>query len=349
MISWLPQRRNTPIGVDLGTRSVKLVQFSADYKQLIDASRWDLNVEEGKDASTEELVKAIGYARAGRKFRGRNAVLCLSDRHLFTQNLRIATGDPSEMDRLVLREAAGRLPFPAGEAELQYLEAADIRQGDSVMREVIVMACHRPVLEQCLAVLEQAGLRPVAVDVEPVALQRGAVRQFRRGNDREERTMSVHIGHSRTVIVIAQAEKILFIKYIELGGRQMDESVARHLHMTVPEAAALRKHNGDRRSDQQDPVVAQSVQEALRPIIDRMCAELSMCIRYHSVTFRGQPLVRLLLGGGEASQPLLDELAQRINLKCQLSEPLRGFTAPVEMGRNGQWDVATGLALREET
>jgi type IV pilus assembly protein PilM len=215
------------------------------------------------------------------------------------------------------------------------------------MREVILLACHRPVLEQTLATIEEAGLRPVAVEVEPMALLRGALKQYRRDDDKQQRTLLVEVGHSRTAVVIFEGEDLLFVKYLAIGGRQLDEAVARHLRMTQAEAVALRRNNGDRRADQQDPEIARSVAEATRSVLERLAAELSMCVRYHSVTFRGHPLVRLVLGGGEATPQLLETLANRLNLKCELSDPLRGFENSPSGAHKGQWDVASGLALLE--
>jgi type IV pilus assembly protein PilM len=89
------------------------------------------------------------------------------------------------------------------------------------------------------------------------------------------------------------------------------------------------------------------VAEAARPVIEKLAGELSMCVRYHSVTFRGQPLVRLVLGGGEATPQLLELLSSRLNLKCELSDPFRGLENAPAAGHRGQWDLAAGLALRE--
>ena len=55
------------------------------------------------------------------------------------QNLRVAQATGKELTRIVCAEAAGRLPFDSGEAEIRYLEADNVRQGDSVRREVIWM------------------------------------------------------------------------------------------------------------------------------------------------------------------------------------------------------------------
>jgi type IV pilus assembly protein PilM len=158
--------------------------------------------------------------------------------------------------------------------------------------------------------------------------------------------MFVHFGSGSTVSVIAQGAEVLFIKYLDVLGRQLDEAVARHLNMPLSEAIVLRRNNGDRRIDQQDPDISNGIADATRSVIDRLVQELALCIRYHSVTFRGQPLSQLLVSGGEATAGLVDALASRLDVKCELGDPLRDYPTKLPGGRPGQWDVATGLALR---
>jgi type IV pilus assembly protein PilM len=147
--------------------------------------------------------------------------------------------------------------------------------------------------------------------------------------------------------VIVEGDHTLFVKYIDIGGRDFDDAVAQHLDMPKNEAIALRRNNGDRRADQQDEEVAQSVAEATRPVFEKLISELSLCIRYHSVTFRGKPLMRAVLGGGEANESLCNLLSRRLDLPCDLLAPLREFSEQTRSQRAGQWDVAAGLALRE--
>jgi len=348
MTRLIANNRLGPIGVDIGSRSVKLLQFTRDHERVVDASRWDLPYDNSETLSTppDELSAAIRKARSGRRFRGKNAVLCLSEDQLFLQNIRVPKVDAPEMDRHIRQEIAGRLSFSIAEAEIRYVEAADIRHGDAVMREVIVMACHRPVLDNYLGVIEAAGLRPIAVDVEPLALHRSYWKQCRRDADRNERVMLVNLGFARTSVVISQGNDVLFVKYIDVAGRNMDQAVAKHLDMKLTAATALRRHNGDRRTDQQDPDIARGVAEATRPIVEKLLSELSMCFRYHSVTFRGQSLARMVLSGGEANTQLLELLSTRLNLKAEISDPLRAYPLGGDVGRSSQWDVAAGLALK---
>ncbi|HUT95191.1 MAG TPA: pilus assembly protein PilM [Thermoguttaceae bacterium] len=349
MVRWLAKRRYGPIGVDVGSRSVKLVQFDADHSRVLEAARWDLAPADNTDPDDRagRVAEAIRQAREGRNFRGRDAVFSIGSQNLFVQNIRVPQVTGEEFSRVVCAEAAGRVPFAGDEAEVRYIEAANVRQGDVVRREVILLACHRPVLQRILATAESAALKPVAIDVEPNAMLRCYSKQFRRDEDQQQRAMFVNVGASTTTVVIARGSHAMFMKYIDVGGRHLDDAVARHLKMKHGEAAALRRHNGDRRADQRDPEIARSITESIRPVLDRLANELSMCIRYYSVTFRGQPLERVVLGGGEAGETLVEWLASRLDVSCELGDPLRSYGKPPQGHRIGQWDVAAGLALRK--
>jgi len=349
MVDWLPRARCGPIGVDIGSRSVKLLQFDAARTRVHEAARWELPPEPAAkpERQYERMVEAIQHAREDRNFRGREAVLCLGASNLFAQNIRVSPASGDELTKIVHFEAAGRLPFASEEAEIRYVEADDVRQGDTLRREVILLASYRPALDRLLEVAEEAGLRPVSIDVEPSAILRCYGRQFRRDIDQQSRVMFINMGASNTMALIARGSNAMFVKYLEIGGRHFDEAVARHLKMPLHDAAALRRHNNDRDPKDRDPEIARGVEESVRPMLDKLTHELSLCLRYHSVTFRGQPLTRVVLGGGEANDAMAQWLAARLDVPCELGDPLRPFEKTSALGRNGQWDVAAGLALRD--
>ena len=348
MISRLKSRQPGPIGLDIGSHCVKLIQFSADHSRVIDAARWELPDGETMSAAERwpQVAAAVRQAREGRHFRGRETVIGFGAPELTVQNVRVAKAPGGELDKIVRQEAAGRLPYPVEEAEIRFIEAADVRQGETTKREVILLTCRKTTLIDALSAIEETGLRIAAVDVEPAALLRCYAKQFRRDEDRQQRSLFVHLGAATAVALIAKGTDVLFIKYIDVGGRHLDDAVARALDMTRSEAATLRRHNGDRRADQQDPEITRSVAEATRPVVERLAGELALCTRYHSVTFRGQPLARVVISGGEATPALGELIGIRLDLKWELGDPLRTYEIAVQAGRKGQWDVATGLALR---
>lgn len=347
MLGWLGKSRCGPLGVDIGAQSLKVVQLDGDRREIVDAARCDLPAASDPRQHDEQLAEALVRIREGRAFRGREAVFCLGAGDLFVQNIRVPQVSGDELRRTVTSEAAGRVPFKSDETEVRFVEAADVRQGEAMRREVILMACHRPTIGRLIDVAQRAGLSPAAIDVEPGALLRCYVKQYRRDDDQHRRAMFVNVGAATTKAVIAQGASALFVKYIELGGRQLDEAVARQLKMPLSKAVELRRFSGDRRADQRDPEVARGIQDALRPVLDRLANELAMCLRYFSVTFRGQPIAQVVFGGGEATDALVEWLAPRLNTPCELGNALRPFERAPAAGRLSQWDVAVGLALRE--
>lgn len=350
MLNILQTKRTGPIGVDVGSRSVKLIQLSSDCTRLQEASRWDLpRIAEEDEAHSQEttLAEAIQGACEGRNFRGREAVVCLSNKQLFLQNLRLPRSSSIPLENQIRTEIASRLPFPLEESEIRHIETADVRQGDEIMKEVLVLAAQRSVIDRLLEAVEQAGLRPLALDVEPAALARSYASQFRRDDDQQQRSLLVQVGFAHTIVVVAQHDRLMFVKYVDIGGEDFDQAVASHLGLSLLDAATLRRQSADRRVERQDPEIQRTIAEAIRTPLKRLLDELAMCVRYYSVTFRGQPLARAILSGGEATAPLVSELENRLGIPAEVSDPLRSFPTNLDLGRPGQWDVALGLSLRE--
>jgi len=335
--------------VDIGSRSVKLVQLSADRARIRDVVCWDLPAVTSADPASRsrQLVDMLTQAREGRAFRGRNAVFCLGTAELFIQNMRVPQTTGDELRQVVEKEATSRLPFEAKNAELRFFEADTVRQGDAYRREVIVVACQKPSVQTILSVAQATGLNPVAIDAAPAALLRCYAAQFRRSSDEEMCAMFISVGASCTTVVIARGDSPRFIKQIDFGSRQLDEAVAKNLKMKLADAAALRRHHGDRRADRRDPEIAQSIAKATRPLLESLTNDLAMCTRYYSVTFRGQPLSRVIVGGGEACTGLVEWLSTHLDLACELADPSRPFRQAKLPGRAAQWDIAVGLALRD--
>lgn len=352
MSIWDWTNRNCgPIGVDVGYSGIRMVQLSQDGSRLQAVGRRELPpCEEGDLFSPQRgkaILEAVAALRMQCPFRGRRAVAVLNDRQLLIQNLRVPRVSELPLAQLVRRELAERLPYPAEEAEIRYVNVGEVRQGDRFHRELIVFAARRSILHDIVTVLDQAGLQICAMDVEPATLIRSVLHEYRRDEDRLSRTLVVHIGATRTAVLVVGEQRPLLIKYVMVGGRQFDRAVADHLDMDLRAASALRRHHGDRRADRRDPDVMRSVNEAIRPVIEKLISELAMCCRYYSVTFRGTPLARVVVGGGEADLALARLISGRLNLPGDVSHPFRHVTLQGAVEDEPAWDVALGAALRE--
>ena len=66
------------------------------------------------------------------------------------------------------------------------------------------------------------------------------------------------------------------------------------------------------------------------------------------LTLSTRTIISLNYRKGPVSTGLdVESLSASLDMTCELGDPLRSYDAPASIGRRAQWDVATGLALRE--
>ena len=105
-----------------------------------------------------------------------------------------------------------------------------------------------------------------------------------------------------------------------------------------------------------DSSTDRAVYEAVRPLMGTLARELTMCLRYYGVTFRGAAPQQIMLAGGDSTEPRLREtIAESCNVEvlCDdeietLSTMYPAIRAKVRnaSGSHGAWAVAAGLSIR---
>jgi type IV pilus assembly protein PilM len=245
---------------------------------------------------------------------------------------------------------------------VQIIPAGEVRQGIDVRQEVIVLAARNDDVNSYIEQLHRAGLVVESLDIEPAAIYRSQERFIRRREDEQEVNVLVDIGYRRTQVVIGRGRDISFMKPIDLGSVQLHEAVSRKLGITMDEARALRRRLIEAApgpSLSLDAVkrdsVRQAVFDATRSTMETLGREISLCLRYYSVTFRGQRPVKLRLLGGEAADPLLlGVLNASLGVPVEASNPLFSvdtsrMDASERKGFMSEWAMAFGLSLRLTT
>ena len=91
--------------------------------------------------------------------------------------------------------------------------------------------------------------------------------------------------------------------------------------------------------------------DATRSTTEALAREISLCMRYYSVTFRGHRPGKLRLVGGESADPQIQStLAAALPIPVEASSPLysveTGRMKPSDRrGHLGEWATALGLGL----
>lgn len=349
----LHRSRPLPIGLQLGQQSVTLTQLTGkpERRELCALAHGEIPHEESLSTEERDRETAAVIRRmiADHGFRGRRVVGCLGSHELFVQNVRLPQLPADEIEKVVRWEAEERLPYPVSDAEIRYLRAAEVRQEAGIKQEVILLACHQGVVRRQIHIMEQAGLTPVAIDVEPCAVLR-SLRRTDTAPDAARRQAFLSLDDRATTVIFTEGERILFLKYVSGGGHHLDVAVSRHLSLGLEEAARIRESvTASSELDDTDDV-HRSVIDAIREPLDAMSSEIELCLRYYKVTFRGKPLDRIVVTGREASHWLVEFLSQRLGANCVLGNPFENmadpFAASAVHERPWRWTTAVGLSLK---
>lgn len=342
----LPWERVSPIAVDIGSSSIKAVQLTADRREVVEAAECQLPaLTESAEDSDGLLAEALRDLLREHRFRGTRAVMALGFEELIVQNIRISPVPGKSLSQIVLEEAKSRANVDFNDSEIRFLEAGTVQQGEMQRQEVVLMAARNSAVARRLRLAELARLTLVAVDAEPLALVRVGIRQYRRQTDQNQTMMFVHVGARSTLVVTVRNERPLFAKYLAIAGRDFDQALARQFQFPLDSARSLRRTYGDRRKAERDPDVVTAVRDCLRPIWNRWLEEISRCVRYCNVTFRGQPLEKIVISGGEATAELKEQMSAFFDVPVEILDCFRAIACPAHVARSPLWDVALGLAL----
>ena len=356
-LSWFSSKLS-PIAVDIGTETIKLLQVEPrDGQHRLAAAACEVIPEDvrAKNADREAFVSDALRKMLNDGFRGKQVVTCLPANVMAFQHLRMAKMNPEELAKALPFEAAGKLPFDANRAVLRHTISAEVYQNQEARQEVIVMAAPRDAVDRHLNLLSKQKLEVVGIHVEPNALIECFGHLYRRKGDENICTLFIDIGAGATHVVIAHGKNMVFAKHVQVGGDLLNRLVADALKVGVAQAKDMRIRAGRQQAqaarlpagvvsigaDQNthplgrqnaaagaalagiDPETAARVCEATAGAVESLIGELQMCVRYYESIFPGRVVDRAIFVGGESRHiSTCQKIAQRLGLPATLGDPL---------------------------
>ena len=130
VLSWFSNKLS-PIAVDIGTETIKLLQVEPREGQCrLAAIAGEVIPEEarGKAADREAFVTEALRKMLAEGFRGKQVVTCLPSNAMAIQHLRMVKMNGEELAKALPYEAAGKLPFDANRAVLRHTMSAEVYQ-----------------------------------------------------------------------------------------------------------------------------------------------------------------------------------------------------------------------------
>jgi len=354
--NWITRSQTIlPIGLDIGHSSIKMVQLAVrDNDVRILASdralvNWDDVVED--EARHDVITRTIRQMLDRSRFKGRDVISALPPEKLRITSLRLADAEMDQAERTLRKEAAHRFGLDPRVDAINYVLAGNVRQGDELKSEFILFATDDKTIQNHIALLEGAGLRPCGIDAGPCALFRNFERTMRRQEDRERTIIFIDVGHRHTIVVFGRAGEICFVKQMAFGAARFAEDIAAKLDISTADAESIRRKM--KSGESVDAATRRTVVDTLHATAEHLAAEISLCLRYYTVTFRGKRVERaVLVGGGVHETTLLDVMKHHLAIETQVAEPFRGFNTNRTndqadcQGLSADFALAVGLSLK---
>ncbi len=337
------------VGLDISDHVLRLAMVRGSGRKLRLVAAADIAVPEGtivhgdiaKPDVVVNLVRQL-HQRAGRAARSaRHCVASLPEPTSFLKLLQVTPSAVADLGHEILAEAANHLPMATDEAYIdwQLLSPA----GAPGQATVLVAATPRQTADQYLDILNRAGLDPIALELEPVAIGRAVLAD---GAAAAGTVAVLDLGGTRASYTVFRAAVPQFTVSLPVASSDWTGLVSRALQLDAAQAEEAKLRCG-LNNPSCDGAVADALAEPLQELARRLQEALGYYQGHLDAT---RPVERTLLtGGGSQLRGLTEYLTPLLGHPVQLAEPLAGIATrqfKLTPAQGLRYATAIGLARR---
>jgi len=203
------------VGIDIGSASLKLAEVGRSgrpyLKKFAAVETPPGALEDGRVADSKVLADGLERLVAASGTDSRHAVVAVGGRNVTARKLSLPAMAPEELREAIKWDVERQIPYPPGSYFYDYTLTGRSRTEGEI--SVTIFAVPYDVLNALTAAVKGAGLKPVAIDAEPLALQRTC--------PRADNAAFVDIGRLHAQITIFQDDLPAVIRTVPLGGEKI--------------------------------------------------------------------------------------------------------------------------------
>ncbi|MBP2653915.1 MAG: type pilus assembly protein PilM [Firmicutes bacterium] len=327
------QRRiTTLVGVDFGQGAVKVVEVSLKGARPYLRT---LAIVEVPTAYRSENVDSESYGMSGLKIdsnllktllhralavsgiKAKDAVLAIGGKWLFMREVTFPELPPEELAEAIKWDIPKYVPYEPDSYEFDYSITG--QKAETGELRVLIAAAPKKAVRQLTKIAREVGLKPLAVDIEPLAVQRTMVGA--------ENAMVVDVGAENTQISLFQQGNPVFTRVVSVRGSCIEAALKR----VGEDAAAMVE---------------------LESIVAELGQEVGRTAQFFTQQNKQATIDKVIVSGFTENEKLVDLLRAKVDLPVVEHEPLAGlevnrsFATDYLRQVGPQLAVAIGLALR---
>lgn len=347
-------KRSHLFGLDIGSSSLKLAEVKKTSRgyQLVTAGMAPLPpdaIVEGAIMNASAVVEAIRGLLAAHKPTTRNVATSVSGHSVIIKKISLPVMSREELAQSIQWEAEQYIPFNIHDVNLDYQilpQQAGAEQEGSDQMGVLLVAAKKDLVEDYTALLREADLRPVVIDVDSFAVQNMYEANYE--SEPDELVATFNMGASVTNINVFRGGVSLFTRDIHFGGNQFNEEIQKDLNVSYQEAEKLKLGVSGRGA------AGAEIQPILEHVTEALLNEIQRSLEFFAATSGEQRIHKVVLSGGCSCLPGLGEKTEeRLGIPVELADPFRRVVAdphrwkPDDLrGIAPLMAVSVGLAIR---
>lgn len=351
MLGLFKKKANTLLGIDISSTTVKLLELSRSgnrYKveayavePLPPGAVAEKNIIELEGVG-QTLEKVLARSRSSLK----QAAVAVAGSAVITKLIEMDAGlDDDEMEEQIKLEADQYIPYPLDEVSIDF-EVQGVSPRNPERVEVLLAACRRENVDIREAALALAGLDVKVVEVEAYAMERACelvVDQL--DGDPDDLTIAViDIGATMMTLSVLSQGRTIYTREQLFGGKQLTDEIQRRYGLSQEEAGLAKKQGG---------LPDDYEGEVLGPFKDAVAQQVSRSLQFFFAGGQYQDVDYILLAGGTASIPGLDQLIQqKLGTTTLVANPFANMTLSNKVNAVALSNdapalmIACGLAMR---
>lgn len=349
--SFFPSGPGSALGLDISSSSVKLLELRQQGNgYAVESYATELlpveAVVDKRITDPEKVAAAIRRALERARTSTKGAVVAVAGSSVITKVINMPSAMPEdEMEQQIKLQADQYIPYPEEEVNLDF-QILGPTEGTTDMADVLLAACRTDTIEERVAALELAGLKPLIVDIETHALENACsllAPQMPHKGDGQTAAV-VDMGAATTTLHILHDRETVYTREQFFGGRSLIEDLARRYEMT-PEETLRAQRQGE---------LPEGYQDLQQTFVSDMVQQIDNSLQFFfSSKTEYDTIDQIMLAGGCANIPEIDQtVADRVGIPTMIAQPLAGMRiatkARASLTKNDAPTllIACGLALR---
>jgi type IV pilus assembly protein PilM len=336
------------VGIDFGNHSVKAVEIKGIQQgqtpELVNFGSQKtphgvINSED--DVHQRQLADAVKTLFATSKMKNNKVVMAMPEYTVFTRFLEFPGVKEEELEEAVYYQAKEFIPMPREQVHMNYVPLGFDQQKNAW--RVLLVAAPLKVIDIYTNVARMAGLEPLAIETESVAMGRAMFRATRM-----KHVVMLDFGSSSTDMSIMLDGQMVFSQSIAIGADSLTQAIVNKFNFEYQQAEEYKRNYGV-----VEGILEGKVYATLSPIIDALITEITRGVEfYKNKTLAPIPKNFLLNGDGALLPGLADYISKAMSVDAVLANPWNNIVVPdkfknIVAKSSASNSVAIGLALKE--